>query len=67
MVELPNSKSLDDGVTYSNVLTLIYRLTKRKHYIPVKDLSVAIVANAIVRYIIKDIGLFNIYYSDRGT
>jgi hypothetical protein len=67
VVELPASKSLDDGVTYTNALTLTCRLTKRKHYMPVKDLSATTAADAILRYVIKDQGLFNVCYSDRGT
>jgi hypothetical protein len=69
VVELPPSTSVE-GVTYRNILTVTDRLSKRKHYTPVVNLTPEVAADALLRptnlrHVIKDQGTFDIAYSDR--
>lgn len=66
IVDLPPSLSRYDSVTYTDCLTATCRLSKRKHFVLVKELTAEHVADAYYRYIWKDTGYIETIYTDRG-
>lgn len=51
IVDLPPSLSRYNSVIYIDCLTAIYRLSKRKHFVLVKELTAKHIADAYYRYI----------------
>jgi transposase InsO family protein len=62
---LPASKSFE-GVVYKNILTVTCRLTKERHLIPVKSMSVKNTARILCRDVFAKHGLPLHALSDRG-
>jgi hypothetical protein len=59
------SKSFE-GVSYENILTVTCRLTKERHLIPVKSMSVKNTARILCRDVFSKHGLPLHALSDRG-
>jgi len=52
------------GCTYKNILIIIYRLIKERHYVPTKGVAVSNVTNAFLREVYWLHGLPNSITSD---
>ncbi|KAI1507740.1 hypothetical protein Ptr86124_013273, partial [Pyrenophora tritici-repentis] len=57
----------DNGRTYTNVLVIVDRLSKKKKFIPVVDLKVDTLVKAFVEYVWREEGYPDSIVSDRGA
>ncbi|KAI1665643.1 Chromo domain containing protein [Pyrenophora tritici-repentis] len=57
----------DNGRTYTNVLVIVNRLSKKKKFIPVVDLKVDTLVKAFVEYVWREEGYPDSIVSDRGA